>query len=171
MKYYIANFSQLGQLNKNCIPISTCAVDPYFFHQKALSKKYYLTEGFYLNDNDVLLGIREPFLSPSRFNSNVVCEKHCPYKESVPDCPFLANYKEYLSKLDFDHLLAEFERVSEEVRKVNNFKGEAAIVLLVYEAENNPCSERKPLIEAFKQHNIELKNWEHSELEIAIFKI
>lgn len=169
MNYYIANFSQLGQLTENCIPISTCTIDPYFFHQKTLSKKYYMTEGYYLNDNNVLLGIREPFLSPSRLNPDVICEKHCQYKERVPDCPFLANYKEYLNKLDFQYLLTEFERVSEEVRKANNFKGEASIVLLVYESENNQCSERKPLIDLFKQHNIELKNWGHSE--IAMFKI
>lgn len=158
MNYYIANFSQLSQLTENCIPISTCVVDPYFFHQKASSEKYYMTDGYYVNNNNVLLGIREPILSSSGLPSDVICKKHCQYKERVPDCPFLIAYKEYLSKLDFQQLLTELKRVSEEVRKVTNFKGEASIVLLVYESESNPCSERKPLIELFKRHNTELKN-------------
>ena len=169
MNYYIANFSQLSKLDENCIPISTCSIDPYFFHQKALSKSYYMTEGYYVNDNNVLLGIREPILSPSELSSDAICKKHCQYKERVPDCPFLIAYRKYLSELDFQNLLAELERVSEEVRKATGFKGEASIVLLVYESESNPCSERKPLIELFKRHNIELKNWGHEE--IAMFEI
>ena len=116
MNYYIANFSQLSKLDENCIPISTCSIDPYFFHQKALSKSYYMTEGYYVNDNNVLLGIREPILSPSGLSSDAICKKHCQYKERVPDCPFLIAYRKYLSKLDFQNLLAELERVSEEVR-------------------------------------------------------
>lgn len=146
MNYYITNFGNLKNLKDFQIPISTAIWQPKFWK-------------YGLDRHNVFLGITEPLLSPAKLNSADLCIKNCPYKSSVPNCPFLVNYAKYLDTIDFDYLLSEFERVANDVRKINNFIGEPDIVLLVYEAENNPCSERAALKSLFKKHNIVLKEF------------
>lgn len=146
MKFYIANFAQLRSMNKTCIPISTAVWNPKFFK-------------IGLDSNEVMLGISEKELSPYKVDMSYGCQKDCPNRERVPNCPFLAKYRAYLDTVDFDHLVSEFNRVAEDVRKITNYEGEPNIVLLVYEAESNPCSERQPLIDWFASHNVEVKNW------------
>ena len=43
---------------------------------------------------------------------------------------------------------------------INNYEGEPEIILLVYETPNNLCSERAALIDYFKKHDIELKEYQ-----------
>ena len=154
MKFYITNFANMKYLTECCIPISTCLSDPAFFHNNTRDKSI-----CFLGKNNILYGIREPLISPVYLKEeDCVCQKECQFKDINPNCPFLRAYSSYLDTIDFNSLMLEFERTAEEVRKVTHFKGEAIIVLLVYEAENNPCSERVPLQNLFKKHGIELIN-------------
>lgn len=146
MKIYIANFGNLKSLNENCIPISTAVYQPKFW-----------TYG--IDKNNVFLGISERELSPYRLDSDHICINCCPHKNRVPECPFLIEYNKYLATVDFNYIMSEFTRVSEDVRKVTSYVGEPNIVLLVYEAEDNPCSERNSLIAYFKSHGVEVNNW------------
>ena len=59
--------------------------------------------------------------------------------------------------------MAEFERIANEVKKINNYQQEPEIILLVYEAANNPCSERLGLVKLFENHGIILKEWTKEE--------
>jgi len=155
MKYYISNFYNLRYFKNNYIPISTCASDPWYFHSK--DNKYCKSSGYYINENNVLCGIREESLSPLNLSrEDCPCEKNCRYLNQNPNCPFLINYNKYLKTVDFVHLLNEFKRIANDVQKITNYTDEPAIVLLVYEAENNPCSERDGLIKLFKNYNIDL---------------
>ena len=103
------------------------------------------------------MGICEPLLSPAKLSEEVICQRDCQYKNEAPKCPFLISYREYLETIDFEKLIAEFERIANEVKKINNYQQESEIILLVYEAVNNPCSERFGLIKLFADHGIELK--------------
>ena len=105
------------------------------------------------------MGICESLLSPAKLSEDVICQRECQHKNKVPNCPFLVNYSEYLETIDFKKLIAEFERIADEVKKINNYQQEPEIVLLVYEAANNPCSERLGLVKLFADHGIELKEW------------
>jgi hypothetical protein len=79
----------------------------------------------------------------------------------VPHCPFINAYTEHLNTVDFNnYLFPEFERIAEEVRKINNYEGEPEIILLVYETPDNPCSERRPLIDYFKRHGVEVTEYQ-----------
>ena len=73
MKFYITTFYNIRYLKDNAIPISTCRSDPFFFHSKTdrCAKK----EGYYLNDSNVLLGIREELLSPAGVDAGSACQK------------------------------------------------------------------------------------------------
>jgi hypothetical protein len=141
-------------LNENCIPISTCLSDPAFFHNNTRNKNI-----CFVDKNNIMNGIREEALSPLMLAAeDHTCGKECQFKGVNPNCPFLVAYSNYLMTIDFNSLLVELERTAEEVRKVTQYTGEPIIVLLVYEAESNPCSERVPLQNLFKRHNIDLKN-------------
>ena len=151
MQYYIANFANLRSMDENCICISTAVWQPKFWK-------------YGVDKNNIFLGICEKELSPYKIDveDTVLCSKDCQRKKDLPNCEFLQRYRAYLSTVNFDYLMTEFVRVAEDVRKITNYAGEPKIVLLVYEAENNPCSERKPIQELFAAHGIILQNWHNS---------
>ena len=105
------------------------------------------------------MGICEPLLSPAKLSEDVICQRDCSHKNEIPSCPFLISYRKYLETVDFKKLIAEFKRVANEVKKINNYQQEPEIVLLVYESVNNPCSERQPLIDYFAKNGIILKEF------------
>lgn len=146
MKIKISYFSMARYFRANQIGISTAAWKP----------KYW-TYG--QNKQGSVIGIEEKSLSPSYIEQ--FCSHECIHKELLPRCPFLKAYIKYLNTIDFNnYLLPEFERIAEEVRKINNFEGDPEIILLVYEKPDNPCSERGPLIEYFKTHGVILEEYQ-----------
>lgn len=147
MNIYIANFAQLRKMDSTCIPISTAVWRPKFFKLG-------------LDKNNVMLGITEPELSPYKVDMSDGCTKGCPHIKENPNCPFLIKYAAWLDSVDFNYIMSEFNRVAEDVRKITHFVGEPNIVLLVYEAVNNPCSERIPLRNWFDKHGIKVLNYE-----------
>lgn len=160
MQYFVTNFYNIRFFDRNCIPISTAIWDPKWFHRNGRLDSH----GCFVDANQVMNGIREESLSSKAiYNSAHDCGA-CDHS-SPETCNFLSKYTQYLTSLDFDFLLSEFNRVAEDVRKTTFFVGEPKIVLLVHEKEDNPCSERWPLIELFKQHGLELKNWSKQDAE------
>ena len=146
MKYYISTFYNTRYFQPHQIGISTAVWQP----------KYWKYEQ---NKNGAVMGICEPLLSPAKLSEEVICQRDCQHKNEVPCCPFLVSYREYLETINFEKLTAEFERIANEVKKINNYQQEPEIILLVYEAINNPCSERLDLVKLFADHGIELKEW------------
>lgn len=155
MKYYITHFYNLRFFKPYMIPVSTAITDQAFFHKSTYNNNY-----FFIDNNGVMNGIREECLSPKFLPQEACkCSKNCSYQNLNPECPFLLAYEQYLDTLDFNTLLSNLEQAAIEVQQVLNFKEEPCIVLLVHEAENNPCSERKSLQKYFRKHGIELENW------------
>lgn len=153
MKFLITYFYNSRFFLPNQIGISTAMWQP----------KYWKVEQ---NKQGAIMGICEQSLSPYKVEAH--CEPECKHKATLPKyhflapkCHFLANYRKYLDTVDFEnYLLPEFTRIAEEVRKINNFEGEPEIILLVYEKPDNPCSERDALIDYFKKHGFELKEYQ-----------
>lgn len=73
----------------------------------------------------------------------------------------MRNYRENLEAIDFEELYKDFEDLAKSYQKHENVEEEIIIVLIVYEAPNNPCSERKPLQEYFKVHGVECNELEY----------
>ena len=125
---------------------------------------FYNKEVYYIDKRGIMIGIREPSLSPNLDISNEdMCSGPTGCKFCPPDCPFLKAYEDAINKIDFDWLVSELSRVAEDVRKVTHFEGEPEVVLLVYEVDGNPCSERYSIQRMFKKHNINLKNYEKEQ--------
>lgn len=155
MKFYITNFAHLRYLTESFIPISTCANDPFFFHVEDKSKYKFNNEGYYVNKNNVLFGIREESLSPLNLKEEDITCINCDHS-AAPNCRFMSAYRNYILSIDFKAMINELQRVAEDVRKITKFSGEPNIILLVYEAVSSPCSERYGLKELFKNNDIEL---------------
>ena len=66
-------------------------------------------------------------------------------------------YYNYLKTLDFKHIVSEFERIAEDVQKINHYSEEPMIVLMVYEGTDCNCAERPVLQRWFKDNGYELK--------------
>lgn len=146
MEYFISTFYNTRYFQPHQIGISTAVWQP----------KYWKYEQ---NKNGAVMGICEPLLSPAKLSEDVICQRNCHHKNEIPSCPFLISYREYLETVDFEKLMAEFKRIADEVKKINNYQQEPEIVLLVYESVNNPCSERQPLIDYFAKNGIILKEF------------
>lgn len=145
MRISISYFPMVRYFLPNQIGISTAVVKPHYW-------TYGLTK------RGSFQGIEEKSLSP--YYVEQYCCKYCLYKDKVPNCPFIRDYRKYLDSVDFEgYLMPEFQRIAAEVKRINNYEGEPEIILLVYEAPDNPCSERIALIDYFKSHGIELKEY------------
>jgi len=160
MKIYISCFNKIDTFDQNCIPISTAGGDgwPWWLY-----KYYNQPKGsYFLSKNNVMLGITEEKFSSFNFFESLSekCgEKPCPYMSKVPHCQFMDKYLESIRMIDIDYLLNEFNRVAEDVRRITNYIGEPKIVLMVYEQPTCLCAERPVLIQYFKEHGIEVKEW------------
>ena len=128
----------------NQIGISTCVWKP----------KYWI---YSLTKRGSFQGIEEPQLAPLQIEQ--YCCNDCPHKANVPNCPFLIDYRKYLDTVDFNYLMTEFNRIAEDVKKINNYECEPEIILLVYETPSNLCSERQPLIDYFEKHGIKIEDY------------
>lgn len=153
MKVYISYFYKVRFFKPWMIPVSTAIWDPKWFHD------FLGQDMIVLDKNGVYNGIREPRLAPGSKCSGL-CRGKENCKSSPEECKFLRSYKQQLSELDFHELMEFFNELCNYVSTSSNLEEEPAIVLLVYEAPDNPCSERKPLMDWFKENGCELKELE-----------
>ncbi len=86
----------------------------------------------------------------------------CPCADRDPQkCEFVKNYENALEKIDFEKMLKGIKDFCKMYCLQNNIKEEPIAVLIVYEAPNNPCSERKSLIKYFNNHGIDCKELDY----------
>ena len=158
MKIYITSFSSIRYFTPNIIPISTAGGCgwPWWL----LKSDNHKEGDFYLNKNNVMIGIQEEALSfpKERFESlEEQCQKDCPYKNKAPNCQFMSEYYNYLKTLDFNSILSNFEKAAKDVKKINEYIDEPIIALLVYEGIDCPCAERPVLKRWFKDNGYDLE--------------
>lgn len=151
MKVRISYFYQIRFFKPNMIPVSTAMSDPKYYHN------FNNSATVFKDKNGVWNGLRYLKLVPGE-DCNGLCTGQ-PCNETYQTCPFLSNYRKQLNKIDFNKMMQDFNNVAEQVRQKNNISEdeEMIIVLIVYEKPDNPCSERRPLIELFNNNGIECK--------------
>lgn len=145
MKFYISYFYNIRFFPKNLIPVSTAVWDPKWYHMNGSN------DTIYIDKRGVINGVRCKGLSPYKVDSHC---KDCEERGNGEDsCQFLIDYKAYLDSLDFQMVKGIIEHEVSKLRK------DCDICLIVHEAVDNPCSERRPLIQWFKEHGVELEEW------------
>lgn len=153
MKIMISYFYQIRFFTPNMIPLSTASGDPRWYHANKTKQH------FFKDKNGVYNGLRaEPFMPGSLCDG--LCQGKCDPKHPN-DCLFLKTYKMQLNLLNFDDIINRFQRLADFIQEKEKFVEEPIMVLIVHEAPNNPCSERWPLIEWFKEHGYKLQEFVH----------
>ena len=149
MKLAISYFYQIRNFPKNYIPMSTCLIDPAWYHNNQ-GENY-----IYKDKRGILNGLR---LQPIIVHN---WECGCPCEEKNPQtCNFLKEYRQLLNTVDFEKMYTGIKNFADRYQKENNIKEEIIMTLIVYEAPNNPCSERQALIDYFLSKGIELQEFQ-----------
>ena len=115
------------------IPVSTCMRDPVWYRPPE-------GQEYYIDKRGVVCGLRyEPLIV--QLHGQHTCP--CDAKYLAPSCPTMQEYEQLLySLVDKEKTLKAFEYCANKFQKEIGFKHEVIICLMVYEAPNNPCSER-----------------------------
>jgi hypothetical protein len=128
------------------IPFSTAIWDPKWYHE------FLGNDHVFIDSNGVINGIRIEYLNPVHNHAS-----GCPCElKNYTECKFIKEYKSGLRKLDLKEVLSYIEttlKEASEILEIKNLKP----VLIVHEADWNPCSERDSLIEYFKENNIDIE--------------
>lgn len=133
MKIVTSYFYQIRNFTSNLIPVSVCLTDPAWYRPPK-DKEYYIDK------RGIVCGLRyEPLIVQRLGQHTCPCES----KELAPACPTMLEYKQLLySTVDKEKTLKAFKFC------LNKFNADT-IVLMVYEAPNNKCSERWALQKYF----------------------
>ena len=143
MKIYTSYFYQIRNFKPNMIPVSTAISDPAWYRPPA-DKEYYIDK------RGIICGLRyEPLIVQRYGTCGCPGPEQCWYAISQVPCPTAAEYKQLLHSLvDKEKTLKAFEYCC---KKFNA----DTIVLIVYEAPKNLCSERWALQEFFNCKELE----------------
>ena len=152
MKLRLSYFYQIRNFKLNMIPMSTALSDPAWYHD------FKDSSNVFIDKRGILNGLR---LLPI-IVQNAEGENHCPceHKDSTK-CPFVNNYEAALEKIDLFKMMKGIETFCNDYCQEHHIKEEPIAVLIVYEAPNNPCSERHSLLKYFNNHGIECKELDY----------
>ena len=133
--------------------MSTALEDPTWFKPPK-------GQEYYIDKRGIICGLRyEPLIVQRQFEVTCPCELR---GAGTGVCEFLTNYRRALETLDFNRVISAFQYCANKFHRPFD-DDEPIIVLMVHEAWNNPCSERKSLQDYFTSHG-----WECKELEYPI---
>ena len=138
MKIVTSYFYKIRNFTPNIIPVSTALSDPIWY-RPPLGKEYFI------DNNGVINGLRYEPLIVQHWNTKecLGLREQCPFYIKNYQCECMQEYERLIfSLVDKERTLKAFEYCC------NKFNANS-IALMVYEAPNNPCSERKALQEFF----------------------
>ena len=159
----ISYFYQIRNFKKNMIPVSTACWDPSWFHN------FQNSDFTFLDKRGIVNGLRCEELHPDETCSNL-CQgtENCNYKPEK--CNFLQAYKKQLNKINFIDFMSRVKKSINKIAEQLELKEEPILVFIVYEAPNNPCSERQALLDWFNNNGIECKELDYPIEKIEIKK-
>lgn len=139
MNIVTSYFYQIRNFTPNIIPVSTALSDPAWYRPPE-GKEYYIDK------RGIVCGLRYEPLIVQRYGEHI-CP--CESKDLAPACPTMIEYEQLLfSLVNREKTLKAFEYCC------NKFNTDT-IALMVYEAPNNPCSERAALQKFFNCEELE----------------
>lgn len=137
-------FYQIRKFKPYMIPISTAMSDPQWYRPQD-------DKEWFLDKRGVVNGLRyEPLIVQHQGVYECYGPNTCTYVNISPECPAMQEYRKLLDTIDKDAMIKAFQHCGNYFKKKLNFTEEPIIVLMVYEAIGNPCSERSALQDYFK---------------------
>ncbi len=146
-------FYQIRFFTRNMIPLSTAVWDPKWFHQNK-SQKYQ-----WKDKNGVWNGLRAEEFAPGPLCDNLCRGPECCDTGQPQTCPFLKAYRKQLDLLDFKDIIKRIYKIGKAVQEAEGFKEEPIVVLIVHEAIDNPCSERRIIQEWFRDNGYPIQEF------------
>ncbi len=143
MKFYTSYYYQLRNFPKNLIGLSTAIWPPK-----------YLNLG--IPDVRGVICTNCPPLQPGPECAGL-CDGKCAKKDPA-NCTFLKTYRKQLDKIDFKYFISHIYQLHEQIAYNSDIK-EFDFAFIVYEAPNNPCSERWPIQDWLRANGIEVEEW------------
>lgn len=142
-------FYQIRNFLPHMIPVSTAMTDPDWYRPPQ-GKEYYIDK------RGIICGLRyEPLIVQKHGTQECPGPDQCWYAVSQLPCPTGAEYEKLLySLVDKERTLKAFEFCANKFHRPFD-SHEPIIVLMVYEAPNNPCSERFALQKYFNCKELE----------------
>ena len=149
MRIYTSYFYKIRFFPSNVIPLSTAMFDPKWYYD-------FKEQGYIFYDKrGVLNGMRaEPFIPKANLSGLCYGPEGC--KESPEHCAFLTNYLNQLRHLNFDEIMERFRKLNDKLPNESDF------ALIVHEAPDRECSERKMIQKWFAENGLPIAEWEFS---------
>ena len=158
MKIYTSYFYQIRFFKPSQIPISTATWDPKWFHD------FKGQDNVWKDKNGVWNGIRLEILNPSHCCSLPPECTECGRRGNPETCSFIKDYAKGLrEKVNFRELMEILKKTADYIQQLEGFKEEPEVILIVHEASNEPCSERRSIQNLFAEHGIECTEWKPSK--------
>ena len=142
MKIYTSYFAQLRNFPTNLVGLSTAVWNPKW---RPMGK-----------DKRGVICVDCPPFKPGK-QCEGLCNGKCNPKHPE-DCAFLKAYKAQLDKLNIVNIQNSLGKLATHIMKDEGIN-DIDFAFIVYETPQNPCSERWPIQQWFKEHNIEIKEW------------
>ena len=143
MKLYTSYFAQLRKFPPNLVGLSTAHWNPKW---RPMGK-----------DKRGVICVDCPPFKPG-IECDGLCNGKCEPKHPE-DCAFLKAYKAQLDKLNLIRIQNNLGRLATEIAQNEGFK-DIDFAFLVYETPTNPCSERVAIQQYFKEHGINIEEWQ-----------
>ena len=143
MKLYTSYFAQLRNFPPNLVGLSTAIWNPKW-----------LQPG---RDKNGAIWLDIPPLKPGA-ECEGLCEGKC-YPKHPADCKFLQVYRTQLDKINFEQFISHLQLLSATIKMGEQLNEDVDFAFLVYEKYDNPCSERWPIQQWFKDNGMEIKEW------------
>lgn len=143
MKIYTSYFAQLRKFPPNLVGLSTAAWNPKW---RPMGK-----------DKRGVICVDCPPFKPGR-SCEGLCAGKCDPKHPT-DCAFLKAYKAQLDNLNLTKIQESLGKLAGHIAKDEGF-ADVDFAFLVFETPTNPCSERVVIQQWFKEHGIQVEEWQ-----------
>jgi hypothetical protein len=143
MKIYTSYFAQLRNFPPNLVGLSTAMWNPKW---RPMGK-----------DKRGVICVDCPPFKPGR-SCEGLCNGSCDPKHPQ-DCAFLKAYKAQLDNLNIISIQESLGKLGTQIAQNEGFT-DVDFAFLVYETPTNPCSERVAIQQYFKEHGIDIHEWQ-----------
>lgn len=143
MKLYTSYFAQLRKFPPNLIGLSTAVWNPKW---RPMGK-----------DRRGVICVDCPPFKPGH-TCEGLCNGSCNPKHPQ-DCAFLKAYKAQLDNLNIISIQESLGKLGTQIAQDEGFT-DVDFAFLVFETPTNPCSERVAIQQYFKEHGINIQEWQ-----------
>ena len=143
MKIYTSYFAQLRKFPPNLVGLSTAAWNPKW---RPMGK-----------DKRGVICVDCPPFKPGH-SCEGLCTGKCDPKHPT-DCAFLKAYKAQLDNLNLTKIQESLGKLAGQISIDEGFT-DVDFAFLVFETPTNPCSERVVIQQWFKEHGIQVEEWQ-----------